>query len=627
MATPQSNLERFQEIKRRGLQDQLPPNIRSRFDEAERRGLLGANEPQPEPPVETLGAPRNQISWPTNQPQSVQGLVARSQRDTRRENLAAMRPSTGENVLGLGEAAGTFGTGALSSTAAGIAGSLELLYRAARGEEGALQSAIQTIESISQGGTYQPRTEAGQDALEAASVPFEKLSEVSQGAGNRVLDATRSPTLATATQVGIESLPAIAPPFARSSVRANRRSTDVGRVESEAQNIGLNIDADPVQRTQQLVDSADRQASGQRSAGENIEVVRDSVIAQREQANQRVNDLYTVARQEGAGVSVRDNVVVDIFSRADDQLRDQGFPVEDMQKLQGRIKRLDEIINRSDGEVNLNDLETWRKTLNRSRVANDPEQNRALGVLRDNYDQVMGDLFNSDMISGDPAAIQRWVDAREARKEFVRRFDSDRTIQNLSREDATAREVKNWILGANSVNALGPSVRTVTKIKDMFGADSPEMQAIRAEMAFDVVGPLFDKEPDFNAFIRNYDNMTKKNNRLAREVFGDETLNDIASIRRFAGSVRDNTSSGLGLDPTAIGVRMLFGNSLSKNQAKIRTAVALLKQAGKTVFSGSERQQIISGVLGYDISRPVFSFSANVAPAGVVQTGISQEDN
>lgn len=539
---------------------------------------------------------------------------------------AKMNTSVAENVAGIGETALTFGTGALSSTAGGIIGGIELLFRAARGEEGALDKAVQTIQSISEAGTYMPRTNAGQDALEAASIPFEKLSELSQGAGNAVLDTTGSPLLASATQTAIESVP-IGPPALRGANRARSRGRDVSRVESDAQGIGLNIDADPVQRTQQLVDSADRQASGQRSTGENIEVVRDSVIAQREQANQRVNDLYTIARQEGAGVSVRDNVVVDIFSRADDQLRDQGFPIEDMSRLQGRITKLDEIINRSDGEVSLNELETWRKTLNRSRVANDPEQNRALGVLRDNYDQVMGDLFNSDMISGDPAAIQRWVDAREARKEFVRRFDSDRTIQNLSREDATAKEVKNWILGANSVNAPGPAVRTVTKIKDMFGADSPEMQAIRSEMAFEVVGPLFSAEPNFNAFIRNYDNMIRGNNRLAREVFGDEVLNEIASIRRFAGSVRDNTSSGLGLDPTAIGVRMLFGNSLSKNQAKIRTAVALLKQAGRTVFSGSERQQIISGVLGYDISKPVFSFSANVAPAGVVQTGISQEEN
>lgn len=40
MATPQENLARFQEIARRGLQDKLDPDKRSRFDEAVRRGLV-----------------------------------------------------------------------------------------------------------------------------------------------------------------------------------------------------------------------------------------------------------------------------------------------------------------------------------------------------------------------------------------------------------------------------------------------------------------------------------------------------------------------------------------------------------------------------------------------------------
>ena len=40
MATAQENLARFQEIANRGLQDQLPPEIRARFDESVKRGLV-----------------------------------------------------------------------------------------------------------------------------------------------------------------------------------------------------------------------------------------------------------------------------------------------------------------------------------------------------------------------------------------------------------------------------------------------------------------------------------------------------------------------------------------------------------------------------------------------------------
>lgn len=40
MATPQENLQRFQEIANRGLQDNLDPDKRARFDEAMKRGLI-----------------------------------------------------------------------------------------------------------------------------------------------------------------------------------------------------------------------------------------------------------------------------------------------------------------------------------------------------------------------------------------------------------------------------------------------------------------------------------------------------------------------------------------------------------------------------------------------------------
>lgn len=55
MATPQENLQRFQEIANRGLQDQLDPERRKRFDEALRRGLVQ----QQEQPASFQGQPRS----------------------------------------------------------------------------------------------------------------------------------------------------------------------------------------------------------------------------------------------------------------------------------------------------------------------------------------------------------------------------------------------------------------------------------------------------------------------------------------------------------------------------------------------------------------------------------------
>lgn len=56
MATPQENLQRFQEIANRGLQDRLDADKRARFDEAVRRGLISmpeAEAPQQQGPETT----------------------------------------------------------------------------------------------------------------------------------------------------------------------------------------------------------------------------------------------------------------------------------------------------------------------------------------------------------------------------------------------------------------------------------------------------------------------------------------------------------------------------------------------------------------------------------------------
>lgn len=55
MATAQENLARFQEIAKRGIQNRLPPEIRTRFDEAVKRGLISLpDQTEPVAPQETI---------------------------------------------------------------------------------------------------------------------------------------------------------------------------------------------------------------------------------------------------------------------------------------------------------------------------------------------------------------------------------------------------------------------------------------------------------------------------------------------------------------------------------------------------------------------------------------------
>ncbi len=103
-----TTLEKWQEISNRGLQDNLAPDKRARFDEALRRGLITESA------------------------------------------------SFAENAVGAAESAGAIISGAISEPVAGLAG---LAASAIPGlNEGAGAAAV---ESVSDAMTYEPRTKAG----------------------------------------------------------------------------------------------------------------------------------------------------------------------------------------------------------------------------------------------------------------------------------------------------------------------------------------------------------------------------------------------------------------------------------------------------------------------------------
>lgn len=184
MATPAENLERFKEIARRGLQDQLPPEIKSRFDAAVERGL-----------VELPAAP----SAPT--PQA-----------SRMDSLKAM------NNPGIGEAALTVGSSMLGTVAGGLTGVGTL---AATG--GDADAAVGVMNRVRDGMTYEPRSTPSKMALGKLGDGMQAIDEspkmvgadrsisegfngIRQTLGNATLDATGSPGLAAVAHTSPDAL-------------------------------------------------------------------------------------------------------------------------------------------------------------------------------------------------------------------------------------------------------------------------------------------------------------------------------------------------------------------------------------------------------------------------------------
>jgi hypothetical protein len=116
-------------------------------------------------------------------------------------------------ITALGEAALNLGSQMVALPAAGLAG-----IGASVGNTLGLtdKTGADAVHAVGEALTYQPRGEFGKAAAGMVAAPFEKLAEVGQGAGNRVLDATGSPVLATIADTAINAAPmAIEPVRAR----------------------------------------------------------------------------------------------------------------------------------------------------------------------------------------------------------------------------------------------------------------------------------------------------------------------------------------------------------------------------------------------------------------------------
>lgn len=102
---------------------------------------------------------------------------------------------TGADVLGGLEAAGTIGSVLLGAVPAGLEG----LFKLAR--TGDVREAGERVEEIQRALMYEPRTEEGMRALEAAGSFLEPLGALGPFLGENVLELTGSPELATLADV------------------------------------------------------------------------------------------------------------------------------------------------------------------------------------------------------------------------------------------------------------------------------------------------------------------------------------------------------------------------------------------------------------------------------------------
>lgn len=114
-------------------------------------------------------------------------------------------PKPAGNVFNaLLEPVGVLGSSAIAAPVSGIAG----IGSAVGNLLGIESNPASVIERVGSALTYEPRTKAGDVATSGVTYPFRKLAEGADYVGGKVAEASGSPALGAAANVGIQALPA-----------------------------------------------------------------------------------------------------------------------------------------------------------------------------------------------------------------------------------------------------------------------------------------------------------------------------------------------------------------------------------------------------------------------------------
>lgn len=538
-----------------------------------------------------------------------------------------------ERFLGSLEAEGSLATNmlasAVSAPVAGLAAAGDIALRKAAG----LQEPSPTkdiLEKYTLHG-YSPRSKEGKQALEMLQTPLTTFEKAMTSLGGKVVDVTGSPALGTL----VKTTPDLAMMFAGTKLPKGplERMRDVSKVEKSAKELGLELGANTTEQAKQLK-AAGESFDPAINPSEGMDIIPGAIQKQRAIESGRIGKKYTEAEQMGATLPSRS------AGSLSEQLKESVSPfvTEDMKSvnsllsqaekfgLPAQISITEALGAKNAAQIPVNDLFEFRKKIN----ANLPSDNRspeyaALNNMKRTLDGYLNDTLTKDLVTGNPEAIAKWKDAIANWKDFKETFDENKVIRKLQDENATAEQVKNLIFGASAVRAPRQAGAVIDNLKKILGPRSEEFRTLQQSALADVLDPLLQTDPDFTAFVKNYDTFRKNNPTMISKLFNEPTIDKLDSLRNFSKAVEANapfttkisdTMKGKGL-ANAISV-LSVGHGIARGSLE----TSFMRRVLNTLTpdkSGAHRRAIIADVLGYDPQATLLS-SKPIARGAAIQS-------
>lgn len=542
-----------------------------------------------------------------------------------------------KNLVGFGEAGLSLGTGLVSGLSSAFGGSMALVDALARGAAGNENPTLNARKIVEMGSTpvYSPRTQAGQDMLSMLGdvTGLNKLDELTTNAANTAQDQQLENKALVEAMTGnqldrpsalLPSLIKVAPDLGaallggRGSVKAVR---DQRRVEGQAQDIGLDMSAPYPEQAGQIVQKGkDFGADQPPSAG--MADVGQRVAELNKAESKRIGPMFDEARSLGAEISTD---AAPSLTLAIDKIVDTYPGIEGaFPAIADEIRGLDIRLFPPTGapnaaKIDINRMFEIRGKINKNlpRDFGTPEY-AALAETKQSIDTFLNDALTNDLVQGNTQAISKWNDAIGQWAEFKDLYDAEGALVKLRQDGATANQVKKYIFGASSMTALPVAETMVSHLKQILGPDSVEFQTLRKSALSEIMLPVFQRNPDFQRFVDNYDKFIRNNPDMAKELFTPEIMTQLESYRDFAGAVGRTMpaeQAALANPFRAIPV-MGAGNELARNSLLLSSMQKFLEAIHPNP-GNARKVQLMEEMLGYDSRAAMFPKGAVVAPAAL----------
>jgi hypothetical protein len=293
-------------------------------------------------------------------------------------------------------------------------------------------------------------------------------------------------------------------------------------------------------------------------------------------------------------------------------------------KAQTLLSELQSITPDENASLPVRALFDWRRRV--SSLANettDATERAALDGMKRQFDASMEKLAASDLMQGDPAAIEAWKRAIGARSMFGQKWQADDIVERLTTEGVTPEAASNLIFNSKEAGFINSPelVSAMRKLKGVLPAE--QWNAIREEaflrLAQQGEGAYSGSTRSFSGvnFKRAWDNFQMKNAPLVREFFGDEERKLISQFAKEAAEATGKVRGGDNYSNTTVALsnlvqrlRMLpFGEKMAAlisgipGAGQVYGGVSTLKTVGATNAKVPLRQGPIAGVLGQTVGQ------------------------